>query len=380
MEEMIKKLQTTYPGYKMTEKKFNCLKEEIKRRFTESGEDNWNLDGYLVSEKTRRIYEYDESLFTYLDEERSLLPRAVKIPKHAPTMYPLHNFLYPGEWSVKLSASTKKTDRLKTEQEMRMYADSLMTQKLEDVLSLYKVYQMKHKTEEQKYEQLKKEFITYFLENNTDFAFIPGIGTIRLTEVGREYDVHRIFNELNERFVAFAYKVSGTKANVINLYTGEAFEVDGSLSYQGCNLTLSGGELLAEGHPLSDTVEIHDEHSGETLHLTPLDLKAATKKSFLADGYTIGFGKAPADPDVFFRGCDISATKLKELMDEGILLESEIEAFRRVKSETTFIEIIHEVKNEDRRRAQADNHMARAQTLRHRNETKVTIDNIEDYM
>lgn len=350
MTEIAKKIQELYPTFKELEWKKTVFEKEIKRRFEESGEESWNINGLMVQKKTRSDYQYDPAIYDYLGfDERALLPWAVKIPSHLEKTYDLTSFWIRGEDTVSLNALKGKQVKVDKDKKIGAFQEEAENADLQRLINLLKVTKMKFKREEQKYNTLKKELTAELLQSEQGELVVENVGTFRLSEKGGEYDTTQIFSKLQHRYFAFAYRVQGTDADVINLFNGDTFRVNTSFEYDGCIFTVENGELLADGNIFESG--LHEA----------INLKKKEEKAYLESEFVFGYVKVKADPAEFFRQCEISSTKLEKMMDDGLLTPKEIEKYKHKVKETDFPEIIEEVKDTERRKHFYDHLMNRAQ-------------------
>lgn len=377
MKELVEQIQVLYPTMKENKWKLDCVESEIKRRFNEQQEDRMEDGGLVIQKRVRKKYEYAPDFRAYLEDERSLLPRAVKITPSVSKQFPIKSFEIPGEVTVNLSAKRRSAlEKSKEEEKMEDLSKELENMEWASLLGLFKVMKMKEKRHKQAYDSFKCQVIDALQEADTLSLIAENVGEFRLKETVDGYDTDRIFSELTHRYAAYAYRAADSGVEIIDLFTHETHaSPDATFTLQEERFSYEDGTLTIEGVPLSP--EWNEDEIGE---LPVLKLTKKKQKELAEDGYTIGYGVCPIDSMTFFRRCEISGTKLEELMNEGILLPKELDRYRKVAGETEFVEIIEEVKEMDRRQYFSETMMTRAQNFRERQESTVKIDHYDEYL
>jgi hypothetical protein len=321
-----------YPKLQERKKLDSLYKEVLEEKFRETNEKKIIHQGYILQRKSRTKWKWKEETFSFL-KEKGVLHAAVKLKKDAIERFVLEDFQYSPESYVRITPKRQTALEKEIEKNDReLLKKELKNKTMEEVINLLKANRVFIKTFEQRYENRKKNVLSFMQSNKMKkFNCTAGHG-YSVLDKKIEYDMDTLNkNQVLKRF-NFSYKQLNNEGLVkcIDHFTKEEFVFQNETFHDYQRLSIEKGRLCVNGKKLR--VDI---------------------RSIFEGGFYPATGTILVDNEELFRKSSISSTKIEELLDEGAFTSDEIQAFRYRESASDtseFFEAISETSDEERRK------------------------------
>ncbi|MCK2000083.1 hypothetical protein MZM54_01625 [[Brevibacterium] frigoritolerans] len=336
--EMFNSYIEQYTVHKTAEIKLDMIKSGIKKHYDQQEERTMKVDGVVARTKNKKEYEINEDIYDFL-EDYGYLPLVVKVNKSIEQHFNLEKAKINQKSSLRMYTGGKSiVDKDEISQKFVHYLDCGLVELADE----FKRTSTEKELAKSKLEEIKEQLSNVMPSTSVSTEY----GTLKKTET-YEYDMNVVFDGISGKKEVFIKKNESYYEAII--YPDEK-KVRGS------------GELLLGQHSIE---ELYHTHNND---LDSIFVKKRPFKAYLKDGFVFNRFELQVDPFEFFRKCEISLTKINDLIQQGILQEKDIEPFRELVNETQHTEIISEGSLEQQSTIFSQKLFERSENIRRRND------------
>ncbi|MGF7535682.1 hypothetical protein AAGG74_18675 [Bacillus mexicanus] len=330
----------TYINHKEIKIKLDTIKQGIKHHYEKQDQKLLKIDGIVVRTKHKKEFSFNDEIYEYL-EDYGFLPLAVKINKSVEKYFNLDKAKINYKESIRLYTGGKSivdTDHIQSKYE------HLITQDIGELSNEFKKTSIKENLSKSRLEEAKEKLKQIMPSNSIKTEY----GTLKLTKT-YDYDPNIVFSGVSGKKEIFIKRIENNEYEVIIFPENK---------FSQCSGDLILGDLTVEELFISSTPK-----------LTSTFVKKREFNKYLNSGFIFNKFEVKTDPMEFFKSCQISMTKINNLIQEGIIDEKDIQPFRKLENESDFIEILTEGALEQQSSLFDKKLMEKAQNYRKRNDS-----------
>jgi molybdopterin biosynthesis enzyme MoaB len=338
-DKIFKSYMDQYIEHKKIELKLDVIKQGIKNHYEKQEERLLKVNGVVARTKSKKEYQIKEEIYDFL-EDYGYLPLVVKINKSIEQHFNLE----------KAKMNHKKSIRLYTGGQSIVDKDSIIKSYshyldygLDELAEEFKRVSTEEKLAKAKLEEIKEQLINAMPSSSVATEF----GTLKLTE-SYDYDLNIVFDGVSGKKEIFIKK-NDDHYEVVIYPEDKTFRVSGDHIF---------GDKTVE--------ELYLAHNNEA---ESIFVKKRPFKKFIKEGYVFNRFEVEVDPYEFFRHCEISKTKINDLIQQGIIEEKDIKPYLELVDESQYIEVLSEGSLEQQSNIYHQKLLERSENYRRRRES-----------
>lgn len=338
-DEVFKSYIEQYEIHKLTEVKLDVIKQGIKDHYDKQEEHSLKINGVVARLKTRREYKMKDEIYDYL-EDYGYLPLVTTISKNVEKYFNVEKAKINHKHSIRLYTGGKS---IVDKQSITSKYEPLLQEDLEELVEHFKRTTTEESLEKAKLEQIKEQLIEVMPTDSVSTHY----GTLKITR-SYEYDIDVVFEG-----------ISGKKEVLIKKTDTNTYKL---LIYPEDKM------YIALGNDRYGNKTVNELFDTGTKQYLSIFLKKREFNQFIKDGFTFNHFEVAVDPYDFLRKCEVSKTKINELIEQGIINEKDIEPYYELIKETDYIEVLSESSVEQQSDLFHQRLINRSENLRRRND------------
>lgn len=333
----------TYIKHKKVKIKLDTIKQGIKNQYEKQDEKILKSDGIVVRSKHKKDFSFKKEIYEFL-EDYGYLPLAVKINKSVEKLFNLDKAKINHKESIRLYTGGKPVVDKDYIQSKYVH---FLEQDIGELTNEFKKTSTEENLVKSKLDEVKERLIQAMPYSSIKSEY----GTLKLTKT-YEYDPHIVFGGVSGKKEIFIRRIDNNEYEVIIFPEDKVSKCSGDLILG--NLSIE--ELFISSSP----------------DLTSTFVKKREFNKYMKAGFVFNKFEIPIDPMEFFKCCEISMTKINNLIQEGIIDEKDIQQFRQLENESYIIEVLTEGSLEQQSSLFDKKLMEKAQNYRKRNSPNYT--------
>ncbi|WP_456363857.1 hypothetical protein [Priestia aryabhattai] len=302
-----------YTEHKKVELKLNLIKQGMKNHYNNQDERSLNTNGVIVRLKTKKDYRIKEEIYDYL-EDYGYLPLVVKVNKSLEKHFSLKDARINKKQSVRLYTGGKSIVDSKSITNQYSY---LLEYNLDDLSKEFKQSATEEKLKKAQLEEIKEQLKQSMPSNSVSTDY----GNLKITET-YEYDIDVVFDGVSGKKEVFIKKLSANGYKIV-VFPEET-------------------ELFINGEDLLGNFTVEHLFNNTSDNLESLFVKKRTFNKMIKEEFVFNKFEVEMDPYEFLKKCEISKTKINDLVQQGIINEKDILPYLEIVGETEFIEVLNE--------------------------------------
>jgi len=334
-----------YTEHKKVELKLNLIKQGIKNHYNDQDERLLKTNGVIVRLKTKKDYKIKEEIYEYL-EDYGYLPLVVKVNKNLEKHFNLKDARINEKKSIRLYTGGKSIVDSESINNQYSY---LLEYNLDDLSKEFKQSSTEEKLKKAQLEEVKEQLRQAMPSSSISTDY----GTLKLTET-YDYDINVVFDG-----------VAGKKEVFIKKLNANGYKI--FVFPEETELFINGDDLLG-----NFTVEQLFNNTNDKLE--SVFVKKRAFKKMLKEGFVFNKFEVQMDPYEFLKKCEISKTKINDLIQQGIINEKDILPYLEIVGETEFVEVLNEGTAEQQVNLYNQKLLERSENYRRRKDSNYTTD------
>lgn len=342
--------------------KLDMIKQGIKNHYQGQEERLLKINGVVARTKTRKEIELKDDIKEFL-KDYGYLPLVVKINKSIENHFNLDKAKINHKQSVRLYTGGKSLiDKESLTSKYEHYLES----GLDELTEEFKRASTEEKLAETKLNELKEE-----LQRAMPSTSVPtNFGTLKITD-SYDYDMNIVFDGISGKKEIFIKKDENEDLFEVVIYPDDqTFKLPGEQELGTVTIpeefTNENNEVEVKYEKVPVTVEdlyvtSENEFSSKFITKRPFN-------KFIKEGYVFNRFEIDVDPFEFFEQCEVSKTKIDDLIQQGIIDEKDIKPFIELVGETDIVEVMSEGSAEQQASIYHKKLMEKAQNYRKRND------------
>lgn len=328
-----------YTEHKEVEIKLDVIKQGIKKEYEKQEERILKTNGVIARTKTKVEYELKEEIYEFL-EDYGYLPLVVKVNKSIEKVFNIEKARTNHRQSIRLYTGGKSiVDQAAIADRYNRYLEY----SLEDLTEEFKRASSEEKLAKAKLEETKEQLKNAMPSPSISTDF----GTLKITD-SYDYDMNTVFDGISGKKEIFIKKIDH-KFEVVVFPEEKSFVIE------------NGDELLG-----TKTIEELYITSSIDKDQECTFVKKRLFNTYLKEGFSFNKLQMEVDPFEFFRKCEVSKTKINDLIQQGIIDEKDIKPFVVMGEESSYVEVMSEGSAEEQASVFQKKFMEKAQNYRMR--------------